>query len=175
MDRLAKHRKIALDFDGTLVDGVSSPAITAYVNQHPDKSFYIVTFRTPKQSQTIPSELANVGLSTQQFSKIIPMPERLMFDFDEDQRFRRNSSLPSMDHVSEDALLPGEYKLVHWKGFIARKLGATVLVDDIPELVTRGCKQFGIEFVDARQIHVSMPESRRLLRFDARRSIPLLT
>jgi hypothetical protein len=168
MDRLANHQKIALDFDGTLIDGVSSLAIAAYVNQHPDKSFYIVTFRTPKQSQTIPTELANVGLSVQQFSKIIPMSERLVFDFDEDQRFRRNSSLPSMDHVSKDALLPGEYKLVHWKGFIARKLGATVLVDDMPELVTHGCKQFGVEFVDAKQIHTSMPESRRRLRVSHR-------
>jgi hypothetical protein len=155
MDELDKHQKIALDFDGTLVDSVSSPILADYIRQHPEKSYYIVTFRTPTQIVTIPTELTNIGLSFDLFAKVVPMPPRLAFDFDEDQKFRRHAHLPDMNTVSEDALLPGEYKMVHWKGFIARKLGATILVDDMPELVLYGCQQFGIKFVDAKNLHAT--------------------
>lgn len=160
MDKLSGHQRIALDFDGTLVDGVASATLAAYVKQHSQKSFSIVTFRTPTQIDTIPTELTQVGLSIDMFLKVVPMPKRLAFDFDEDQKFRRHARLPNMDQVSEDALLPGEYKFVHWKGFIARKLGATVLVDDFPELVTPGCKQFGIAFIDAKDIHPGLNETK---------------
>lgn len=153
MDKLARHRKIALDFDGTVVEGASSAAIADYVTQHPDKLFYIVTFRTPDQAATISHELARAGLSTDLFSQIVPMPRRLAFDFEEDQQFRRAAAMPSIDRVPEDALLPGEHKLLNWKGFIARKLGATVLVDDMPEMSAYGCRKFGVELVDAKDIH----------------------
>jgi hypothetical protein len=62
MDKLSGHQRIALDFDGTLVDGVASVMLAAYVKQHSQKSFSIVTFRTPTQIDTIPTELTQVGL-----------------------------------------------------------------------------------------------------------------
>jgi FMN phosphatase YigB (HAD superfamily) len=152
MDKLANHRKIAFDLDGTLIDGAASPALATFIKSHPTKSFSIVTFRTPQQSSTIPAELQNHGLSADLFRNIISMPQRLVFDFDEDQQFRRNAAMPSFDHVTPDALLPGEYKFMNWKGFIANKLGATVLVDDMPNLVALGCKKFHVTLVDATKL-----------------------
>jgi hypothetical protein len=152
MDKLANHRKIALDLDGTLIDGASSPALATFVKANPTKSFSIVTFRTPQQSSTIPAELQSNGLSADMFGNIISMPQRLVFDFDEDQQFRRNAALPSIEHVTPDALLPGEFKFMNWKGFIANKLGATVLVDDMPTLVALGCTKFHVALIDATKL-----------------------
>jgi hypothetical protein len=153
MQSLAGYKKIAFDLDGTLIDGVASAAIATFIKRHATKSYFIITFRTPSQAVSIPSELISAGLSVDLFKQIIPISERLMFDFNEEQQQRRNAGLtPLITDMPHEALFPGEYKLMHWKGFVARKLGATVLVDDLPFLVTLGCKKFGIDFIDPKNL-----------------------
>jgi hypothetical protein len=159
MDSLGKHRKLALDLDGTLIDGAASATLTNYVKNHPDKTFSIVTFRAPQQSVTIPEELLDNGLSVAMFQRIISMPQRLVMDFEEDQQMRRNASLPRLETIGQDELLPGEFKFMHWKGYITNKLGATALVDDMPFFVALGCKKFGVALIDVATIPLT--ESRR--------------
>jgi hypothetical protein len=152
MDSLNRHKKIALDLDGTLIDGAASGVLANYVREHPGKAFYIVTFRTPDQSHDVAAELNDVGLSAEHFDKIISMPPRLARDFDHDQQLRRNAALPRLDQVGPEHLLPGEVAFMQWKGFVAKKLGATVLVDDMPYLAKLGCEKFGVSLVDAATI-----------------------
>ena len=160
---LHKHRKIAFDFDGTLVDGRSSLLIQNYIQNNDDKTYFIVTFRTPVQAKTIPMELAAHGLSSEWFATVVPMAARLALEFDEDQRIRRNSGLPNIERVSEAALLPGERQVLNWKGFVAKKLGATVLVDDMPAYCAMGCRRFGIRLLDANHL-TEVTESRHRIR-----------
>ena len=153
MNALTRHRKIAMDLDGTLIDGVAAVALGDFVREcHEHKSFFIVTFRTAEQMQTVQQELAAYDLSPDFFARIIPMPTRYVLEFDEDQRFRRTARMPRLDQVAPDAQLPGEFKFTHWKGFIVHKLGATVLVDDMPYLVLPGCEKFHITFIDAKSM-----------------------
>lgn len=175
MDRLASHRTIAFDLDGTLIDGAASAKLASYIKEHPEKTFYVVTFRTPDQINTVSSELQNQGLDMNMFEKVVPMPARMVMEFDEDQRTRRNAGMPPMDKAPPDSLFPGELKLVNWKGFVTRRLGATVLVDDMPYLSAPGAKRFGVELIDAATIASSLHESfllwlepvRKLLRVQA--------
>lgn len=148
---LERHDRIALDLDGTLIDGQTSPLIQDFVRSNPEKKFWIVTFRTPAQVHTVASELANVGLPIGDFQRVIPMPERYVMEFEEDQRQRRFARLPGLDTPGVTPF-PGEFRYLHWKGYVCKRIGATVLVDDLPRLSQMGCQQFGIELVDARNM-----------------------
>lgn len=131
-----------------MIDGPSSAELQAFVREHPEKKFWIISFRTPRQLETVDAELRRSGLKRACFQRIIPMPERLLLAFDEDQLRRRVARLPGIE--SKDAVLfPGEYRVVHWKGYVCHKIGATVLVDDMPEYVLPGCRDYRIEFINA--------------------------
>src|SRR5689334_9567958 len=110
MDRLANHRKIAFDLDGTLIGGTVSATISSYIKEHPEKTYYVVTFRSPDQINTVPAELQNYDLDMDMFEKMVPMPARLMLDFYEDQHMRQNAGMPPLDKAPKDHVFPGEYK-----------------------------------------------------------------
>lgn len=168
---LERHSTIALDFDDTLVNGPASEFLARFIQDNPDKTYVIITHRTPRECATIPQELREFTLLTvQQFARVIPTPERLKMEFDEDQRLRFQKRFPRLSPTTpEDDLLPGEFKFLHWKGFAASKAGATVLVDDLPYLSALGCRRHHVELIDSRKLgtatmaaeHWSM---RRLLR-----------
>lgn len=146
MERLKRHRKIAFDLDGTLIDGVASREIAEFIRDHPDKTYYIVTFRIPEQCLHLNDELTQVGLKRSDFREVVPMAKRFVMEFENDRAQRRFAHLPPPKTV--DHMLPGERRYVHWKGFVCSKLGATVLIDDMPELSAPGCKQHNIALED---------------------------
>jgi hypothetical protein len=146
MEKLKRHRKIAFDLDGTLVDGVASREIAEFIRDNPEKTYYIVTFRIPEQCLHLNEELAQVGLKRADFQDVVPMSKRFVIEFEDDQAQRRFANLPPPKTV--DHMLPGERRYVHWKGFVCSRLGATALIDDMPEMSAPGCKQHNIALED---------------------------
>lgn len=170
MDELLDLKHIAFDFDGTLVGDRVSDLLSEFIRDHPDKTYSIITFRTPEQAESIPHELDAVGLTVQQFDRIVPMPLKLAIDWSHDETIRRNAGMPPVTEVAEGALLPGEYKLVHWKGFVAHKLRAEALVDDMPTLAAPGCRKYHVKLIDAKKLAMSLSEGELLERYTSANS-----
>lgn len=135
---LHKHEKIAWDMDGTLVDGLNSAFFRKYVTANKEKKHYIITFRDKKWADRIPSELAKSGLDTKNFVSIHPCPSYLWLAYA--TRDRTPVGHPSLQ-LAHDYL--------HWKGRTAKKLGCTVLIDDMVDQVIKGCIFHEVEFYDA--------------------------
>jgi hypothetical protein len=144
---LTSYRGIAFDLDGTLIDCVNT-AVRDYVLSQPDQKFNIVTFRTQAEGRNVAQELEASGLDIGRFAQIVFAPDRLVREFREDQQMRRSAGLPMLGRSTVN-LLEGEHKYVHWKGFITRKLGCQLLVDDMAYLTRPGCEKYKVEFIDA--------------------------
>jgi hypothetical protein len=151
------YRGIAFDLDGTLIDRVND-SVRDYVLSNPDQKFNIVTFRTRAEGRDIARELQHAGLDVERFTEIVFAPDRLVREFREDQQMRRSAGLPMLSRSTAN-LLEGEHKYVHWKGFVARKLGCQLLVDDMAYLTRPGCEKYNVEFIDAHDFpKVEMPK-----------------
>lgn len=135
---LNSHQTIAWDMDGTLVDGPNSTFFRQYITATPHKTHHIVTFRDQKWANRIPDELTMVGFDTKHIVKIHPCPSELWLAYV--TRDRTPVGHPSL-------ALADEY--LHWKGKVAKKLGCTVLIDDMVDHVIKGCIFYGVEFQDA--------------------------
>ena len=153
MNILDSHNKIAFDFDDTLVYSDCAKFLHNYILDHPEKKYYIITHRSPSEARSIPNELEkNSPLTKDHFERIIVCPERIKLEFSIDQQMRRSSGLPPIDNQTDiDTMFPGEQKFVNWKGFVAKKLGVSVLVDDLPHLSKQGAERNGVKFIDARK------------------------
>lgn len=145
---IRNFRAIAFDLDGTLIDRVND-SIRDYVLSSSDQKFNIVTFRPRSEGRQIAAELSYAGLDIERFADVVFCPDRLVREFQEDQKMRRAAGLPILGRNTQN-LLEGEFKYVNWKGFVARKLGCQLLVDDMPYLTQPGCVKYNVEFLDAR-------------------------
>jgi len=152
MEILSRYRKIALDFDGTLFDGPASEYLQEYVVDNQDKSYGIVTFRDDRAS--VMRDLSAMGLSPNLFATIITMPRKMAIDFEAETTMRRHAGLPLLATVSSDQMFPTEHKYVMWKGFVCMKIGASVLIDDLPWAVKPGCTRFNIDYVDVASLKI---------------------
>jgi hypothetical protein len=120
---LDKHDIIAWDMDGTLIDGVNSKQFIAYINQHFRKKHYVITFRDAVWGATVELELEEAGLRPGRIEKVICNPTG-----------RSTAGFEVRD----------------FKGQAAKGVGATILVDDMPNSVEAGCIKAGVEYLDAR-------------------------
>lgn len=150
---LQPFNKIAFDFDDTLVGSKNSKLLWDFINDNPEKTYFIITHRTAEQARTIPQELSrDTTIRFEQFSDLYTLPNRLAIEFEHDSRIRRLSKLPPLETVPEDALMPGEYKYLNWKGFAAMKAGASVLIDDLPALSRLGCRKHHVILINTRSL-----------------------
>lgn len=125
------HDVIAWDMDGTLIDGSHSAVFRDYIAARTDKIHHVVTFRTPRRwVEEVYEELEGYGVSRDRLAGVHGVPLRLYEAY-----------------VRKDPVLTGEF--VRWKGLKARKIGASVLIDDMSELVVPGCVEHGIRFLHA--------------------------
>lgn len=132
MKNLAKHDKIAVDVDDTLLG--NSPGkhilwdfISANKN---NKIFYLVTFRIKPCIDEVFDDLFSETsvVAKDHFAGLVGIPPKVFF--------------------GEDLQTP----LVEWKGLTAFKLGCTLLIDDLPDLVLPGCRKYGVDYLHPRDL-----------------------
>lgn len=143
--------------DGTLIDGPNSSFFRRYIAANRNKRHHIVTFRDPNWAQEVYDELDYYGIPHDHIAGVSSCPQEFYraysvarFDaaewvkhapktYEEAERLCRGT-LIDFDHANS---------YLHWKGEEAKRLGATVLVDDMEHLVVAGCSKHGVTFVDA--------------------------
>jgi len=148
------HQRIAIDLDDTLLNGPASKFLVDYVNDHPEKEFFIVTHRTPAESRSVPMELKNIGLNINQFEKLMPTTELMRIRFRLDRNDREKNKLPSIytDNVSTDEMSKNELNFVYWKGYVCKRLGITLIIDDATPIVKPGADRYHIEYINPYDI-----------------------
>lgn len=129
---LKKHTNIALDFDETLIGSKYSKYLWNFIEDNPDKNYWIVTFRS--------GSLADPGLLW--LSLLEESGNRIL-----DTHFKGYVFCP--DGLSSDF-----EKLIHWKGEVCKKIGCTVIVDDRPDWVYPGCEVNDIVFIDTVTLRI---------------------
>lgn len=132
---LDEHRHLAWDMDSTLVDGPNSDFFRSYIDQHREKQHHIITFRFQSWADLIPSELSAAGLDPDLISGIHACPPHL-YDL-------HNEGLLTPTDATREA----SHAFLRWKGRVARRLGCTVLIDDLENWVIDGCKEEGVDFL----------------------------
>ena len=139
MIRLEKHDVIGLDLDNTLIEGRNSRLLWQFIKEHPEKKFWIITFRTGllAKEQTIWDEIRDFsGLDSSWFEGIQTVDEQTYL------KANINKSIPNINDY------------IKWKGKTCKELGCTVLVDDMPEMTKYGCDLYSVDFVDSRTLRI---------------------
>jgi len=151
---LRKHSIIAWDMDQTLVNGPNSAYFLDYIRRHPEKKHNIITFRNKSWANMIWAELEKVGFDAHKhISAIYNCPEDIHDSFMvkssgmiEINRFMQSRSMSLGDFDKNVEFFP------LWKGFQCKKIGATVIIDDMPDFVVQGCEKYDVEFVNALDV-----------------------
>jgi len=138
-EALALHLDIAWDFDGTLIGHPASPLIHQFIREHRGIRHVIVTFRSHGTESLVWSELAQhrsaPGRSC--FDGILNVPDAMW----EAVRTRRKR-LGLARHLVPHSASELEYR--RWKGWACNEHSITALVDDMPAMVARGCRRYGV-------------------------------
>ena len=153
---LDQHDIIAWDMDQTLIDGPNSAFYRSYIASTPNKQHHILTFRNHSWAKDIRKELHQSGLDTRNLIKSISnCPDIVHNAFMVDQ-FNRDHGreLDSLFWANRNNITTAAFEkhvanFPLWKGKQCHKIGATILVDDKPELVIAGCEKYGIAFLNA--------------------------
>jgi len=128
---LSPHAKIAWDMDGTLVDSPNARFFQHYIIETPWTEHHVVTFRGLDHVPGVYRQLAEHGVTPDMIAGVHACPQDLRAAYDE-----RN------DPVKLDLFL-------RWKGLTAAGFGCTLLVDDMRELVIKGCEEHGVAYIDS--------------------------
>lgn len=146
---LDKHQKLAIDFDKTLIQHPNSKGLQQYIvkNSH-RKDFFIITFRTGVDFTNLWLDLdlcKETNISKHHFKGAFGIPDWIEEEYYITQLVRyANFGTKQRNHCEERYLL--------WKGYQAKKLGCTVLVDDMTDRVIKGCVKYNVEYVHPDQL-----------------------
>lgn len=146
--RLDRHQIIAWDFDGTLVDGPFSHIWRAYLLSTPEKQHHIVTFRTGPSRAGLDGtwaedalhELEDHGIKRTRILAVHSIPQEIFQHYGVARLWSEDSGLAP-------EIVANAERMIEWKGKCAKSFGATVLVDDMEDMVRLGCDRHGVEFV----------------------------
>lgn len=149
LNLLDKHDVIAWDFDGTLVDGPLSHLWRAYLRENPQKEHHIITFRTGPSRAGLDGtwaedcywELASFGIRNTRIKAVHSIPQEI-FQYYGVARLYCDVSQSLVPEVQRNA-----EKIMEWKGKCASENGATVLIDDMEEMVRLGCDRYKVQFI----------------------------
>ena len=140
--RLRQHRAIAWDFDYTLDDHPASPNLHAFILAHPHIRHVIVTFRSHGEQKYVWEELADYPDAPTEscFDGVVNISDDAHVAYHEAawQRTRLQHRGP---------LTAAEIEYLEWKGRVCAEHGLTALIDDMTDLVSRGCSKHGIELL----------------------------
>jgi hypothetical protein len=128
------HNAIAWDLDGTILDGTNAPFFRAYIMAHPEKRHHVVTFRDPAGALIGALALGRLGVGPDLITTVNGCPPEVY------EAWGSRRVLYMQDGVN---------RYLEWKGEKAAEHGCTVLVDDMPSQVIRGCNKFGVSFVNS--------------------------
>jgi hypothetical protein len=132
---LDEHRVIAWDMDGTLIEGPNSAFFREYIATRRDKEHHVVTFRTPQRwVDEVYDELAGFGIRRDWLAGVHGVPVDLYHAYAQQHSFHQPDKVNAF---------------VRWKGLKAKEIGATVLIDDMHDLVVHGCNDHGVCFLHA--------------------------
>ena len=139
---LRAARRIAWDFDLTLVGHKAGRRMHDFIRATPQTEHLIVTFRSHGAQSMIWEELAQETdtINRNHFSQAFNIDDGLA---DAAARLRRQRER----RVYAGPESPVERAYRHWKGLVCARAGASVLVDDRTEDVAPGCAAFGIVLV----------------------------
>jgi hypothetical protein len=148
------HKRVGVDFDGTLVDEPKSSILVDYIIKNfKTTDFVIVTFRSHGMENEIWHILEMVhgktGIKRDMFKGVVNIPNEMYENYlnDLDQLFiRRRAGLEI------PKIMPGIEAYRTWKGSVCYDAKLSVMIDDKPEDVEAGCRQFGVDFIDIRTI-----------------------
>lgn len=131
LQKLDRHDIIAVDFDGTLVDNPGSIHLWKYIrDNHERKQFHIVTFRFKHDADHCLPILNLLSKRT----GIAPTAEM----------FRSVEYRPVLNESDSYDNLPQEFKAL-----VCKRIGATVIIDDLVDVIGEHCDRHGVEVVDA--------------------------
>lgn len=152
--QLGSHDIIAWDFDGTLVDGPLSHMWRTYLLENPQQQHHIVTFRTGPSRAGLPGtwaedcyhELAELGVRRSKIHAVHSIPQEIFTHYGVARLYCETSQalVPEVQQNAE--------KLMEWKGKCAASFGATILVDDMEEMVRLGCDRYGVAFLHSQRL-----------------------
>ena len=139
---LRTARRIAWDFDLTLVGHQAGRVMHDFIRSTPHIEHLIVTFRSHGSQSVIWDELSRetdlVGRNN--FLCIYNIEDNLAETTARLRRQRERRLYAGPDSPAERA-----YR--YWKGLVCAKVGASILVDDRTEDVAPGCMAFGIVLI----------------------------
>lgn len=131
LDKLDRHDVIAVDFDGTLVDNPGADHLWKYIREnYKRKQFHIVTFRFKSHAdQCLP---------------ILNMLHRINGKAPTAEMFRSVEYRPMLTEDDNYDDLPMEFKAL-----VCKRIGATVIIDDLVDLISEHCEKHDVEVVNA--------------------------
>lgn len=161
LSELNKHQIIGWDLDETLINGVNSIAWRKFVHDNPTKHHWIITFRNLEQSKSAWEELSSeflYPLNQEHFQGLLFLPDKNRIPYDTLPWTLRKADV-TKDPTPKDQRSLEIHKLSwedvryrqnlskHWKAQACNSVNATVLVDDLQDVVEEGCLLHGVKFV----------------------------
>ena len=134
ISRLDEFESIGWDFDGTIHDHPKSQLMHAYIRDNPEKSHYIVTFRSHGMEKRVWDELAQYpdAPGADAFVEIINMSNDMFVE-----------GYMSQSSSGQSIVIPTlAYK--EWKGKVCSENGIGILIDDMTHDVFPGCNRYGV-------------------------------
>lgn len=130
------HETIGWDFDETLILHQKSSAMHEYILAHPEKTHYIVTFRSHGLLRILWPNLREYPSAPPKsaFAGVLSIPPEMW------------SRYTLIEHSAADDH-PDIVNYVEWKGKTCVQHGITVLVDDDVKRTLEGCTKHGIMHV----------------------------
>ena len=149
------HEFVGIDFDGTLIDHAKSHYLRRKIKENKyDQKFWIITFRSKNDADTIWDELKPFGLTENHFQSIDRVPSDLDDRYQSAQGIMRwrginqRKFLKILEYynTTEEEIKNDIEAFMMWKAETCVKLGCTLLVDDM-EIVRRGCIKLNIKYL----------------------------
>jgi len=163
---LDNHAVIGWDFDLTLHQGPHSTLFRQYIIDNPEKEHHIITFRDNHTVADIPYYLSQYGYADGVFKTTTNLENSNWYmayinvEFELDVTVlepgeTRLTYATELAKVTNDDLWQQAADLMGWKAKVAKKMGCTILVDDLVEMVADGCKQQGIKLLNAINLELT--------------------
>lgn len=150
---LDDHEAIAWDMDGTLVEGPNAEMFRDYIRANPHKRHHVITFRNKNWAMDVWGELTGHGLDAANLIRSVESCPQMVHDCymlekrfggaDERRRYYNGPEITRAEWYEHVERFP------KWKAERAQQIGCTILVDDMPQWVVAGCKEYAVTFLHA--------------------------
>jgi len=159
---LDSHNIIALDFDETLVYHPKSERLWSYIESNPTKKFYIVTMRHTAIFNEVWSDLDDAtygSLSSDNFVEAISASSSddiadyaLYSKIKKMNNPRKQERILSNNGITMEEVDIRLDEITSSKALICKRIGATILVDDMKDMVINGCDKYSIMYMHPNEL-----------------------